>query len=576
MSDDAKMKNSADNPENEDNELTNFIWDFIDEDIAPGGKYHGMQVHTRFPPEPNGFLHIGHAKALFINFETAKRYGGLCNLRMDDTNPDKEDDLFVQAIKDDVHWLGYDWGDRFYYASDYFPKMYEAAVELIKKDLAFVDELSADEIRETRGTLTEPGQESPWRDRPIEESLDLFERMKNGEFPDGSYTLRAKIDMSSGNMNMRDPVLYRISHQPHHRTKDKWCIYPMYDFAHTIEDAMEGITHSLCSLEFEDHRPLYNWVRDNVTLPSSPRQIEFARLNINYTVMSKRKLRALIEEGLVDGWDDPRLPTLRGLRRRGFTPEAIKQFMRGIGVTKQETVIDYAFLEHCIRDDLNKRAERRMAVLDPIELEITNYPDDKTEMFEANNNPEDKDAGTREISFSKHLWIERSDFMVDPFKKYYRLYPGNEVRLMNAYFVTCTGYDEDDDGNITKVYAEYDPASRGGSSPDGRKVRGTIHWVDQKTAMDAEVRMYDRLFIEEDPDAADDYHDVLNPDSLVVIPHAKLEASLQDEDDHATYQFMRKGYFCRDSKDSSKEQPVFNLTATLRDTFNKKKNKKKR
>lgn len=550
-------------------ELTNFIWDIIDEDIAPGGQYAGMTVHTRFPPEPNGFLHIGHAKALFVNFETAKRYGGLCNLRMDDTNPEKEDTTYVEAIKEDVKWLGYDWDDRFYYASDYFQVMYDGAVELIKKGLAFVDELSAEEMRELRGTLTKPGQESPWRDRPIEESLDLFRRMKEGEFPDGAYTLRAKIDMSSGNMNMRDPVLYRISHLTHHRTGDEWCIYPMYDFAHTIEDALEHITHSLCSLEFEDHRPLYNWVRDNVTLPSSPRQIEFARLNINWTIMSKRKLRAIIEEGLVDGWDDPRLPTLSALRRRGFTPEAIKAFMRGIGVTKQETVIDYAFLEHCIRDDLNKRAERRMAILDPIELIITNYPEDQTETFEARNNPEDPEAGHREINFSKRLWIDRDDFMEEPFKRYYRMYPGNEVRLMHAYLVTCTGFEQDEDGRVTKVFAEYDPESRGGNAPDGRKVRGTIHWVDQATAIDADVRMYDRLFLVEDPDSAEDYHSVLNPNSLEVIEHAKLEASLSEEEDYAGYQFIRKGYFCRDIKDSTPEKPVFNLTATLRDSFNK-------
>ena len=455
-------------------ENSNFIRDFVAEDIAPGGRFEGMTVHTRFPPEPNGYLHIGHCKALCIDFGTAEKFGGMCNLRMDDTNPAKEDAEYVDAIQEDIHWLGFDWDDRFFYGSDYFEKTYELAEGLIKKGLAYVCELTAEEFSKYRGDTSHPAV-SPWRDRPAEESLDLFRRMRAGEFPEGKYTLRAKIDLNSGNFNMRDPVLYRIRYIEHHRQGTKWCIFPMYDFAHPIQDALEGITHSLCSLEYEDHRPLYNWVIENCDVPSKPRQIEFARLELSYTVTSKRKLRRLVEEGRVSGWDDPRMITLCGLRRRGYTPAAVRGFIERIGVAKVPSTVEYALLEACLRDDLNAHARRVMAVLRPVKLTITNYPEGERELFEIENNPVDENAGTRSVSFSRSLWIEQEDFMAEPVKKYNRLYPGNEVRLKGAYIVKCTGYHTDADGNVTEVLCEYDPDTRGGNAPDGRKVRGTIH-----------------------------------------------------------------------------------------------------
>ena len=550
------------------NEYKNFIHAFIEEDIAEGGQYAGMTVHTRFPPEPNGYLHIGHCKALCIDFGTAEKFGGLCNLRMDDTNPTKEDVEYVEAIKEDIHWLGFDWGDRFYYASQYFDKMYECAEELIRKGLAYVCELTTEQMREYRGDLTTPAR-SPYRDRPIEESLDLFRRMKAGEFPNGAMTLRAKIDLASGNFNMRDPAIYRINHMPHHATGDKWCIYPMYDFAHPIEDAMEHITHSLCSLEFEAHRPLYNWVVEHCSLPAKPRQIEFARLGIDHTVMSKRKLRQLVELGKVSGWDDPRMPTLCGLRRRGYTPMSIRNFCERIGVAKTASTVEYAFLEHCLREDLNETAQRVMAVLHPVKLVLTNYPEGQTETFEVENNPNRPEDGTREVSFSRELWIEAEDFLETPIPKYKRLYPGNEVRLKGAYLVTCTGCKKNEDGSIAEIYAEYDPESRGGNPADGRKVKGaTIHWVDAATAKDAEVRLYDNLFSDAEPDAADkNFLDCLNPASLEVLENCKVEASLAGAEAPGRFQFMRLGYFCLDSKDSRPDRLVFNRSVSLKDSF---------
>ncbi len=550
------------------NEYKNFIHAFIEEDIGPGGQYEGMTVHTRFPPEPNGYLHIGHCKALCIDFGTAEKFGGLCNLRMDDTNPTKEDTEYVDAIKEDIHWLGFDWGDRFYYASEYFDKMYECAEDLIKKGLAYVCELTPEQMREYRGDLTTPAR-SPYRDRPIEESLDLFRRMKAGEFPNGAMTLRAKIDLASGNFNMRDPAIYRINHMTHHATGDKWCIYPMYDFAHPIEDAMEHITHSLCSLEFEAHRPLYNWVVEHCDLPAKPRQIEFARLGIDHTVMSKRKLRQLVEEGKVSGWDDPRMPTLCGLRRRGYTPKSIRNFCERIGVAKNASTVEYAFLEYCLREDLNDSAQRVMAVLHPVKLVITNYPEGQTETFEVENNPNHPEDGTRAVSFSRELWIEADDFLEAPVPKYKRLYPGNEVRLKGAYLVTCTGCKKNEDGTITEIYAEYDPASRGGNPADGRKVKGaTIHWVDAATAKDAEVRLYSNLFSDAEPDAADkNFLDCLNPDSLEILRDCKVEASLADVTPPGHFQFMRLGYFCLDTKDSVPGHLVFNRSVSLKDSF---------
>ncbi len=550
-------------------ESQNFIHQFISEDIAPGGRCAGMQVHTRFPPEPNGYLHIGHCKALTIDFGTAEKFGGICNLRMDDTNPTKEDEEFVDAIQEDIHWLGFDWGDRFFYGSDYFEEDYRQAELLIQKGLAYVCQLTPEEFREYRGGVGVPAR-SPWRDRPVEESLDLFRRMRAGEFPDGAMTLRAKIDLASGNFNMRDPVIYRINHLPHHRQGNKWCIYPMYDFAHPIQDALEGITHSLCSLEFEAHRPLYNWVIEHCDLPSKPRQIEFARLGINYTVMSKRKLRRLVEEGRVAGWDDPRMPTLCGLRRRGYTPRSIRNFCERIGVAKAANVVEYAFLEHCLREDLNEHAQRAMAVLRPVKLVISNYPAGQSETFQVENNPNDPAAGTRPVTFSRELWVEAEDFLPEPVPKYKRLYPGGpECRLKGAYLIKCVGYETDEAGNVIEITAEYDPDSRGGNPADGRKVKGaTIHWVDAATAVDAQVRLYDNLFADENPDAGDkDFLDCLNPASLEVLEGCRLEASLASAQPADRFQFLRLGYFCADSKDSRPGALVFNRSVSLKDSF---------
>ena len=555
----------------------NFIDSFIVEDLSEGHRCEGMQVHTRFPPEPNGYLHIGHCKALTIDFGTAERFGGICNLRMDDTNPAKEDTEFVEAIQEDIHWLGFDWGDRFYYGSDYFEKTYEYALELINKGLAYVCELTPEQFKEYRGDTTHPAI-SPWRNRPIEENLDLFKRMRAGEFEEGKYTLRAKIDLSSGNFNMRDPVLYRIRYIEHHRQGTKWCIFPMYDFAHPIQDALEGITHSLCSLEYEAHRPLYDWVVSNVSIPyNKPRQIEFARLGINYTVMSKRKLRKLVEEGRVNGWDDPRMPTLCGLRRRGYTSASIRTFCEKIGVSKVDSTVDWALLESCLRDDLNANAKRVMAVLNPVKLVVTNYPEGKTELLETENNPLDESAGTREISFSRELYIESEDFMEEAAPKYKRLYPGNEVRLKGAYLVTCTGCKKDENGKVTEVYCEYDPESRGGNPADGRKVKGaTIHWVNALDCADAEVRLYDYLFSDPDPDGPDkDFLDYLNPDSLIILKGCKVEAGLakipmpERGKNSEGFQFMRQGYFCLDNKDATPGHLVFNRSVALKDSFKK-------
>ncbi len=549
-------------------ESSNFIHSFVAQDIAPGGQFEGMQVHTRFPPEPNGYLHIGHCKALIIDFGTAVKFGGLCNLRMDDTNPAKEDTEYVDAIQEDIHWLGFDWGDRFFYGSDYFEQTYRYAEELIQKGLAYVCELSPEQFKEYRGDLTHPAV-SPYRNRPMEESLDLFRRMRAGEFPEGKYTLRAKIDLESGNINMRDPVLYRIRYIEHHRQGTSWCIFPMYDFAHPIQDALEGITHSLCSLEYENHRPLYNWVVEHVSVPCHPRQIEFARLNINYTVMSKRKLRQLVEEGRVSGWDDPRMPTLCGLRRRGYTPASIRNFCERIGVSKVYSVVEYSFLEHCLREDLNETAHRVMAVTYPIPLTITNYPEDKAEVFAIENNPGHPEEGTRQVNFSRHLYVEAEDFLEAPVPKYKRLYPeGPECRLKGAYLIRCTGCARDADGNITEIFCEYDPESRGGDPADGRKVKGaTIHWVDAHTAVNAEVRLYDNLFSDPDPDApGKNFLDCLNPNSLTVVEGAKVEASLAQARPGNSYQFMRLGYFCAD-KDSTPEHLIFNRSVSLKDGF---------
>ena len=556
-------------PLTEEAESKHFIHQFIDEDIAEGGRFQGMTVHTRFPPEPNGYLHIGHCKALCINFSTAEKYGGLCNLRFDDTNPTKEDVEFVDAIQEDIHWLGFDWGDRLFYGSDYFEKTYELAEGLIKKGLAYVCELTPEEFKEYRGDVNTPAR-SPWRDRPVEESLDLFRRMRAGEFPNGAMTLRAKIDLTSGNFNMRDPAIYRINHTHHHRQGDKWCIYPMYDFAHPIQDALEGITHSLCSLEFEAHRPLYDWVINNCGLPAKPRQIEFARLGINYTVMSKRKLRLLVEEGRVSGWDDPRMPTLRGMRRRGYTPASIRNFCERIGVAKAASTVEYAFLEHCLREDLNETAQRVMAVIRPVKLTLTNYPEGQSETFEVENNPNRPEDGTRTISFSRELYVEAEDFLEAPVPKYKRLCPGGmECRLKGAYLITCTGCKKDENGNIVEIFATYDPESRGGNPADGRKVKGaTIHWVDAATAVDAECRLYDNLFTDPAPDAADkDFLECLNPASLETVAGCKVEAGLAQAEAPASFQFMRVGYFCLDSRDSRPGHLVFNRSVGLKDSF---------
>lgn len=550
-----------------------FIRTIIEEDNA-GGKY-GGRVATRFPPEPNGYLHIGHAKSICLNFGVAEEYGGICNLRFDDTNPAKEDTEYVESIMRDVRWLGYDWDDRLYHASDYFQQLYDYALQLIKDGKAYVDSLTPDEIRQYRGTLNEPGKESPYRNRPIGENLDLFERMKNGEFEEGAHVLRAKIDMASPNINMRDPVMYRILREPHYRTGEKWRIYPMYDYAHCISDSIEEITHSLCTLEFEDHRPLYDWFLDELDI-YHPQQIEFSRLNLNFTVLSKRKLIELVQKGYVSGWDDPRMPTVSGLRRRGYTSSAIRSFCTKIGVTKQESIIDISLLEHSIRDDLNKTALRRMGVLNPLKVIITNYPEDLTEEMEAVNNPEDESMGTRKVPFSKELYIERDDFMEDPPKKFYRLSPGREVRLRYGYFITCTDVIKDEDGGIKELHCTYDPATRGGDSPDGRKVKATIHWVSAKHAARAEVRLYDRLFTVPEPGSGEDgndYTDYLNPDSLTVLGECYVEPALADAEPGVNYQFERIGYFTPDYADSKKGAPVFNRTVTLRDTWAKEKRK---
>jgi len=546
----------------------NFIQAFIEEDLAPGGRFEGKMIRTRLPPEPNGYPHIGHGMAFSISMNMAAQYGGLCNLRFDDTNPEKEEEEFVDAICEDIRWLGLSWGDRLYFGSDYFAKTYELAIGLIKRGLAYVCELSPEEMKANRGDIGVPAT-SPYRDRPVEESLDLFQRMRNREFPEGAMTLRAKIDLTSGNFNMRDPVLYRILYTHHHRQGDKWCIYPMYDFAHPIQDALEDITHSLCSLEYEDHRPLYDWVIENTDVTSRPRQIEFGRRSLNYTVMSKRMLRRLVEENHVSGWDDPRMPTLRGLRRRGYTPASIRDFCQRIGVGKTSNSIEYALLEHCLREELNKNAQRAMVVLRPVRLVITNYPEDSGELFLTENNPGDEVAGSREVTFSREVWIESDDFMIDPPKKYNRLFIGNEVRLKSAYVVKCTGYETDEKG-VTLVKAEYDPETRGGNTPDGRKVRGTIHWVDTRTAVDAEVRIYDNLFTDPDPGGGDkDFTEFLNPDSLEILTGCKAEKMLTGASAPDSFQFMRLGYFTVDNRDSSPGSLVFNRAVALKDGFKK-------
>lgn len=545
-------------------ESVNFIHEAIDKDLEDGVY---SRVQTRFPPEPNGCLHIGHAKAICINFGTAEKYKGQCNLRLDDTNPTKEETEYVDAIQEDIRWLGFRW-DNLYFASDYFDFIYECAIKLIKKGLAYICDLTPDEIRAYRGTLTEAGKNSPYRDRPVEENLDLFERMTKGEFEAGSRVLRAKIDMASPNLNMRDPIIYRIMYATHHRTGDKWCVYPMYDFAHPLSDAVENVTHSLCSLEFENHRPLYNWFLEQCIDGERPRQIEFARMNVNYILTSKRKCLRLVDEHIVNGWDDPRMATISGMRRRGYPPEAIRDFCERIGVSKAFSVIDYALLEACIRDQLNTTAPRAMAVLDPLRVVIDNYPEDKQEELEMEYHPDHPELGSRTMPFGREIYIEREDFMVDPPKKYFRLFPGNEVRLIKAYFIKCVGYDEDENGNVTCVHCTYDPDSRGGNSPDGRKVKGTIHWVDAASHVKAETRIYDRLFRVENPSdeaGVADFEENLNPDSLTVKT-ALLERALADVKPGQRFQFMRNGYFCADP-DTTPGAPVFNRTVALRDSF---------
>ena len=551
--------------ENTERVSRNFIEDIIDKDIAEGRT---KKVITRFPPEPNGYLHIGHAKSILLNYGLAKEYGGQFNLRFDDTNPTKEKTEFVESIKADVEWLGADFEDRCYFASNYFEEMYEAAIKLIKKGKAFVCDLSADEIREYRGTLTEPGKNSPYRERSIEENLDLFERMKNGEFPDGSKVLRAKIDMSSPNMNMRDPVIYRIARMTHHNTGDDWCIYPMYDFAHPIEDAVEGVTHSICTLEFEDHRPLYDWVVRELEYENPPKQIEFAKLYLTNVVTGKRYIKKLVDNGIVDGWDDPRLVTISALRRRGYTPESIKLFMELSGVTKSNASSDYAMLEYCIRETLKLEKKRVMAVLDPVKLVITNFPEGETEWLDAPHNLENEALGSRKLAFTRELYIEREDFMIDPPKKYFRLFPGNEVRLMNAYFVTCTGYDVDEKGRVTEIRCTYDPETKSGSGFEGRKVKGTIHWVSVDYAVPCEVRLYENIVDEEKGVYNEDGELNLNPNSLTIIKNAFVEESLKGTTEVEQYQFVRNGFFCLDSKDSRPEMPVFNRIVSLKSSYN--------
>ena len=543
---------------------SNFITKIIDDDNHT--KKWDERVHTRFPPEPNGYLHIGHAKSICLNFGIAQKYGGQCNLRFDDTNPLKEEDEYVKSIIDDVKWLGFHWEDEPLYASNYFEQMFDYAVELINQGNAYVCDLKSEEVKDQRGTLKNPGIESPFRNRSISENLELFKKMRAGEFLDGEKTLRAKIDMQHANLNMRDPVMYRILHAKHHRTGSKWCIYPMYDWAHGLEDSIEKITHSICTLEFEDHRPLYDWYLNSLKV-YHPQQIEFARLNLNYTIMSKRKLKRLVDEGHVDGWSDPRMPTISGLKRRGYTPESIKHFSDEIGVTKRDTVVDVAKLENALREDLNKRAPRVMGVLDPIKLVITNYPEGEIENLNAKNNPEDESAGKRKISFSKEIFIERNDFMEDPPKKYFRLSLGKEVRLKFAYYITCTEVIKNEKGEISEIHCTYDPNTKGGMSDDGRKVRGTLHWVSASECIEADIRLYDRLFISENPEASGDFIDDLNPDSLKLIKNAKLEASLGNADPKSIYQFERTGYFVLDSKDSSENNLIFNRAVSLRDSW---------
>lgn len=566
-----KEEGAANTTMTDSNLPSNFIQNIINEDIEKNT--YGGRVHTRFPPEPNGYLHIGHAKSICLNFGLAAQYGGLCNLRFDDTNPSKEDIEYVESIKKDVKWLGFDWEDREYYASDYFEQLYEYAVQLIKAGKAYVCDLSPEEIREYRGTLTEPGKESPYRNRPVEENLDLFERMRAGEFEDGSRVLRAKIDMASPNLNMRDPVLYRILRATHHRTGDKWCIYPMYDYAHPLSDAIEGVTHSICTLEFEDHRPLYEWVLDSLNIVNPPKQIEFARLNLTNTIMSKRKLRQLVEEGYVDGWDDPRMPTISGLRRRGYTPEAIRDFCERIGVAKSNSVVDIALLEHCIREDLNRKAPRVMAVLRPLKVVITNYPEGKTEYVEAENNPEDPDAGMRKLPFSRELYIEREDFAENPPKKFFRLAPGREVRLKHAYIIKCEDVIKDEKtGEILELHCTYDPDTISGGPASGRKVKGTLHWVSAAHAIDAEVRLYDRLLLDDSTCGEEDGSDFIsqiNPNSLEVLTSSKLEPTLAGAKPGSRYQFLRQGYFCVDTVNSTEDSLVFNRIVSLKDTWAK-------
>ena len=542
----------------------NFITKIIDEDNKTG-KW-DKRVHTRFPPEPNGYLHIGHAKSICLNFGIARKYNGKCNLRFDDTNPLKEEVEYVESIIDDVKWLGFKWDNKPFYASDYFDKMFDYAVELIKQGNAYVCDLSSDEVRNQRGTLTKPGIESPFRDRSVSENLDLFSRMRAGEFQDGEKTLRAKIDVQHSNLNMRDPVMYRILHAEHHRTRNAWCIYPMYDWAHGLEDSIENITHSICTLEFEDHRPLYDWYLTNLKA-YHPQQIEFARLNLNYTIMSKRKLKRLVDEGHVDGWSDPRMPTISGLRRRGYTPDSIKNFSDAIGVTKRDAIVDVAKLENALREDLNKKAPRVMGVLDPVKVIITNYPDNEIEYIDAKNNPEDQSAGKRKLAFSKEIFIDKNDFMEDPPKKFFRLSPGKEVRLKFAYYIKCENVIKDESGEIIEIHCSYDPNTKGGMSEDGRRVRGTLHWVSSQECTEAEVRLYDRLFMSDNPENNGDFLNDLNPESLSIIKKAKLEASLSLASTETIYQFERTGYFIKDSKDSSDNNPIFNRAVSLRDSW---------
>jgi glutaminyl-tRNA synthetase len=546
---------------------SDFIRDLVAADLR-AGKNEG-RVWTRFPPEPNGYLHIGHAKSICLNFGIAQQFGGLCNLRFDDTNPSKEEVEYVESIINDVRWLGFDWGSRLFYASDYFEQMYEYAVHLVREGKAFVCDLTADQVRDYRGTLIEPGKESPYRNRSVAENLDLFQRMRAGQFPDGARTLRAKIDMASPNINMRDPVLYRILHAEHHRTGDKWCLYPMYDYAHPISDALEGITHSICTLEFEDHRPLYDWTLDNLPVPCHSQQIEFARLNLSYTVMSKRKLLNLVNEGRVAGWDDPRMPTLAGMRRRGYPPEAIRNFCERIGVAKRENLVDLALLEYCVREDLNRRAPRVMGVLRPLKVVLDNYPEDRVEELEAVNNPEDPAAGSRKVPFSRVLYLEREDFLEEPPKKFYRLAPGREVRLRYAYFIKCVQVVKDAAGEVVELRCTYDPETRGGYAPDGRQVKATLHWVSASHAVPAEVRLYDRLFTRPEPGAehGGDFSADINPNSLEVLPSCRLEPSLAGAAPGSFYQFERQGYFCADLKDSAPGALVFNRTVPLRDPW---------